>query len=87
MAIRYQNEIFKNGLTASIASDSITTPMTYEEAVRPTEGVDVMTNDVAGVNATNPAKELANSQTDDEERIDQNPVVEQFQNEINGKVR
>ena len=86
MAIGYQNKIFSNGLMATVPGDHAVT------AAHPEAGSTSVANgalasenvDSKGMNGTN---ETVNSSTDDEESIDQNMIVEQYQNEINGKVR
>ena len=86
LAIGYHNDIFKNGLKATITLDHAVMPMSVEERPKPS-------GDNRERSASDDDTSLKNNDTkvsssfDEEESIDQNGVTEQYQAEANGKVR
>ena len=84
MAIAYQNDIFNNGLKATVKGDHITSNTVPRKGPTESDGTEAVGTD---------EKSFVNNKTNglesnyDEESIDQNMISEQYQNEAQGKVR
>ena len=84
IAIGYQNDIFRDGLKATVAGDHSISYLSVDEGPKQSDSADMaakgeMTNVINTTNSPN--------YFDDEESIDQNTITEEYQNEANGKVR
>lgn len=84
LAIGYHNDIFKNGLKATVTIDHAVLPTSVEEKSKPSGDSTEMAASDDDTSARNNDTKVSSS-FDEEESIDQNGVTEQYQNEANGK--
>lgn len=85
MAVGYQNKIFINGLRATV--DTIMNPVGVGNEVGVSAENETSAVEEVEVNGSSRKNETIHSSTDDEDSIDQNLVMEEYKNEMTGKVR
>eukprot|EP00795_Rhopilema_esculentum_P007153 gene7153-12809_t len=89
LAVGYQNAIFQNGITVIDPEEKLSRSSQAKVILDRSKFKDTehtVNQTVHPVNQSN-TDVTGNSSSDDEENIDQNPVVEQYKEEMNGKVR